>query len=72
VLSMNDPGEPPDSGAILVAPYGQGTYVYTTLSFFRQLPAGNPGAARLFMNLIGAGNRDAGRGTRAKAAGVTP
>jgi len=68
VLSMNDPGEPANSGAILVAPLGRGTYVYTTLSFFRQLPAGNAGAARLFANLIGTGSRDDGRATRAKAA----
>jgi LmbE family N-acetylglucosaminyl deacetylase len=55
LLEMSDPGEPPNRGAVLVAPYGKGTYVYTTLSFFRQLPAGNPGAARLFVNLLGAG-----------------
>jgi hypothetical protein len=73
VLSTNDPGEPPNSGAILVAPYGRGTYVYTTLSFFRQLPAGNPGAARLFMNLIDAGAAEQGPAGRTKAAaGVTP
>ena len=53
-LAMSDPGEPPTRGALLVAPYGKGTYVYTTLSFFRQLPAGNPGAARLFVNLLAA------------------
>ncbi|HEX6536780.1 MAG TPA: PIG-L family deacetylase [Gemmatimonadaceae bacterium] len=52
VLSMNDPGESANEGAILVAPYGKGTYVYTTLSLFRQLPAGNPGASRLFVNLL--------------------
>jgi hypothetical protein len=57
VLSMNDPGEPPNSGGILVAPYGSGTYVYTTLSFFRQLPAGVPGATRLFVNLLAAGQK---------------
>jgi LmbE family N-acetylglucosaminyl deacetylase len=51
-LSMNDPGEPPNRGAILVTPYGNGLYVYTTLSFFRQLPAGVPGGARLFANLL--------------------
>lgn len=56
LLEMNDPGESPNRGALLVAPYGKGTYVYTTLSFFRQLPAGVPGAARLFVNLLGAGN----------------
>jgi len=55
MLSTNDPGEPPNQGAILVARVGRGTYVYTTLSFFRQLPAGNPGAARLFVNLLAAG-----------------
>jgi LmbE family N-acetylglucosaminyl deacetylase len=60
-LSMNDPGEPPNQGAILVAPVGRGTYVYTTLAFFRQLPAGHPGAARLFVNLLAAGQRPARR-----------
>lgn len=55
LLQMNDPGEPPNDGAILVTPYGRGTYVYTTLSLFRQLPAGNAGGARLFVNLLGAG-----------------
>ncbi len=57
ILSMNDPDEPSNDGAILVAPAGKGTYVYTTLSFFRQLPAGLPGAARLFVNLLEAGRR---------------
>jgi hypothetical protein len=55
IVSMNDPGEPANDGAILVTPLGKGTYVYTTLSLFRQLPAGNPGGARLFVNLLGAG-----------------
>ena len=54
-LSMHDPGEEPNRGAILVAPVGRGTYVYVTLALFRQLPAGVPGAARLFVNLLGAG-----------------
>jgi LmbE family N-acetylglucosaminyl deacetylase len=54
LFSMNDPGEPPNDGAVLVAPVGKGTYIYTTMSFFRQLPAGNPGAARLFINLLSA------------------
>jgi LmbE family N-acetylglucosaminyl deacetylase len=57
LLRMKDPGEQPNDGAILVAPVGKGTFVYTTLSFFRQLPAGNPGAARLFVNLLSAGQR---------------
>ena len=53
-LAMNDPGEPPSHGALLVAPYGRGLYVYTTMAFFRQLPAGVPGAARLFVNFLSA------------------
>jgi LmbE family N-acetylglucosaminyl deacetylase len=54
VLELNDPGEAPNRGALLVAPYGRGLYVYTSLAFFRQLPAGVPGAARLFVNLLSA------------------
>jgi LmbE family N-acetylglucosaminyl deacetylase len=54
VLSMNDPGETPKNSGILVTPYGKGLYVYATLSFFRQLPAGNPGATKLFVNLLSA------------------
>ena len=53
-LAMNDPGEPASRGALLVTPYGRGLYVYTTMAFFRQLPAGVPGAARLFVNLLSA------------------
>ncbi len=49
---MNDEGESPKKGALLVAQYGKGRLVYTGLSFFRQLPAGVPGAYRLFFNLI--------------------
>jgi len=52
VLETNDPDAPPNRGGILVAPYGRGTYVYTTLAFFRQLPAGVGGAAKLFVNLV--------------------
>jgi LmbE family N-acetylglucosaminyl deacetylase len=58
LLEMNDPGEPANRGAILVAPMGRGAYVYTTLALFRQLPAGVPGAARLFLNLLAADGRD--------------
>ncbi|MEX2182475.1 MAG: PIG-L family deacetylase [Gemmatimonadaceae bacterium] len=54
-LGMNDPDEPENRGAILEATLGQGRYVYTTLSLFRQLPAGVPGAARLVVNLLSAG-----------------
>ena len=51
-LSMNDPGEDPADGSLLVAKYGKGYYVYTGISFFRELPAGVPGAYRLFANLL--------------------
>ncbi len=54
LLSMNDSGETPKTSGILVTPVGKGLYIYTTLSFFRQLPAGNPGATRLFVNLLSA------------------
>jgi hypothetical protein len=54
-LSMHDQGEQPLRGSLLVARHGKGTFVYTGLAFFRQLPAGVPGAFRLFANLIDAG-----------------
>lgn len=52
ILSMNDPGETPKDGSLLIADYGKGRFVYTSLSFFRELPAGIPGAYRLFVNLL--------------------
>ncbi|MCS7037567.1 MAG: PIG-L family deacetylase [Saprospiraceae bacterium] len=52
LLACNDPGEPSAEGALLVAPYGKGYIVYTGLAFFRQFPAGVPGAYRLFANLV--------------------
>ncbi|HET7296156.1 MAG TPA: PIG-L family deacetylase, partial [Gemmatimonadales bacterium] len=52
LLELHDPGEAPLRGGLLEAPLGQGTYVYTGLSFFRQLPAGVTGAYRLFANLL--------------------
>ena len=55
VLAMSDPGEAPLKGGLLVARYGKGYYVYTGLVFFRQLPAGVPGAYRLFANLVSLG-----------------
>ncbi|MGH7546655.1 MAG: PIG-L family deacetylase [Gemmatimonadales bacterium] len=58
LLETHDPGGPPLSGGLLVAPLGRGTYVYTGLSFFRQLPAGVPGAYRLFANLLALKRRD--------------
>ena len=57
LLETHDPGEPPLFGGLLVAAVGQGTYVYTGLSFFRQLPAGVPGAYRLFANLLALGKK---------------
>jgi LmbE family N-acetylglucosaminyl deacetylase len=52
VISCNDPGCEKMDGGILIAKYGRGNYVYTTMSWFRQLPAGVPGAYRVFSNLI--------------------
>jgi LmbE family N-acetylglucosaminyl deacetylase len=55
ILACGDPGEAPLKGGLLVAPYGKGHYVYTGLVFFRELPAGVPGAYRLFANLVSLG-----------------
>ena len=55
LLASGDPGETPLQGTLLVAPHGQGWFVHTTLSFFRELPAGVPGAYRLFGNLVSLG-----------------
>lgn len=55
ILSMNDKNETPKNGSLLVAKYGKGHYVYTGLSFFRQLPNGVPGAYKLFANLVSLG-----------------
>lgn len=52
LLSMKDADEAPTKGSVLVAKFGKGYYVYTGLSFFRQLPAAVPGAYRLFANLL--------------------
>lgn len=56
LIAMNDKGEIETEGALLVASYGKGYYVYTGLSFFRELPAGVAGAYRLFANLLSLGN----------------
>jgi LmbE family N-acetylglucosaminyl deacetylase len=56
LLACNDPGEQPQKGGLLRAPYGKGTYIYTGYAFFRQLPAGVPGAIRLYVNLLSAGH----------------
>ncbi len=55
ILSANDKGETPKNGALLIAKYGKGNYIYTGLSFFRELPEGVPGAFRLLANMIAIG-----------------
>ena len=55
LLSMADPGEPPQTGSLVVAPVGDGWYVYTGLALFRQLPQAVPGAYRLLANLVSFG-----------------
>lgn len=56
LLSCHDIGETPKDGGLLYAKYGKGTYIYTSYSWFRQLPAGVPGAYRIFVNLLSSGN----------------
>jgi LmbE family N-acetylglucosaminyl deacetylase len=56
LLESNDPGEPPQKGGLLLAHYGKGIYIYSAYGFSRQLPAGVPGAIRLFVNLVSAGH----------------
>ena len=55
ILSMNDKGESPKEGSLLIAKYGEGNYIYTGLSFFRELPAGVSGAYKLFANMLSVG-----------------
>ena len=57
LLSCHDPGEAPQKGGLLQAQYGKGTYIYSGYAFFRQLPAGVPGAVRLYVNLLTAGKQ---------------
>lgn len=57
LLEGNDTGETPKQGILLAGKYGKGTYVYTGLSFFRELPAGVPGAYKLFMNILTLGSK---------------
>ena len=52
MLSMNDKNENPSSGSLIIANYGKGTYIYTGLVFYRELPAGIPGAYRLIENML--------------------
>jgi len=55
LLEMNDQGESPKQGSVLYTEYGNGVFIYTGLSFFRELPVGVPGAYKLFINMISAG-----------------
>ena len=52
---MHDRGEKPKKGSLLIAKYGKGNYIYTGLSFFRELPAGVSGAYKLFANILSIG-----------------
>ena len=58
ILSMNDKGETPKQGSLLIAKLGKGNYIYTGLSFFRELPAGVSGAYKLFANMLAVGKND--------------
>jgi hypothetical protein len=60
LLASHDPGESSQKGGMLRAQYGKGTYIYTGYAFFRQLPAGVPGAIRLYVNLLSAGQEKSG------------
>lgn len=66
ILQMNDKGESPTNGALLVAPYGEGNYIYTGISFFRELPAGVPGAYKLFANILSMGKEQMDNSTDIK------
>ncbi|MDQ3290754.1 MAG: LmbE family protein, partial [Bacteroidota bacterium] len=57
ILAAQDPGEPAQNGGLLVAKYGKGYYIYTGYAWFRQLPAGVPGAYRIFSNLLALGKK---------------
>ena len=54
LVAFNDPGEKPAAGGLLWVRHGKGIFIYTGYAFFRQLPAGVPGAYRLFINLVSA------------------
>lgn len=56
IIAWNDPKESPQKGGVLVADYGEGKFIYTGISFFRELPAGVPGAFRLLSNMISYGH----------------
>ena len=56
LLSGHDPGEDAKEGGMLLAKYGKGYFIYSAYSWFRQLPAGVPGAFRIFANMISLGS----------------
>jgi hypothetical protein len=58
LLAAADPGEKESSGLLLAADYGKGHFIYTGLSFFRELPEGVPGAYRLFANMLAFGHEE--------------
>jgi hypothetical protein len=69
LLESADPGEPPQQGGQVYADVGKGRYVYTAYSWFRQLPAGVPGAYRQFANLISLSKAPRTSGSRGLGAG---
>ncbi|HHC80976.1 MAG TPA: LmbE family protein, partial [Flavobacteriia bacterium] len=58
ILSMHDKGEKAKNGSLLIANFGKGHFIYTGLSFFRELPAGVPGAYKLFANMLSIGKNN--------------
>lgn len=64
IFSVNDPGEPAREGSLLVAEYGEGYFVYTGISWFRQLPAGVAGAYRIFANILSLGHETSAEAKR--------
>jgi LmbE family N-acetylglucosaminyl deacetylase len=70
LLSCHDPGEQAQKGGLLQARYGKGTYIYTGYAFFRQLPAGVPGAIRLYVNLLAAGHEKQGSVITRQSSGI--
>lgn len=66
ILSMKDEGESDKQGSLIVAPYGEGHYIYTGLSFFRELPVGVSGAYKLFANMLSVGKDEVKKDTNVK------
>lgn len=58
IISINDKNESPKTGSLLISKYGEGNFIYTGLSFFRELPAGVPGAYKLFANMLSVGKNN--------------